>query len=99
MEADPEPEAGLPSEQSVPESGTPAMARWLNDHFFSGFRKNQPTQVVSDEEPDEVAEEVIENRGWEEGTLPQKPVEEEEESFTVSSEEVERIRRILKGLD
>lgn len=99
MEVDAEPEAELPSDQPVPESGTPAMAKWLNDHFFSGFRKNQPAQAVADEERDEVAEEGVENRGWEEGQLPQKPVEEEEESFTVSSEEVERIRRILKGLD
>lgn len=91
----------LPAGEPVPGSGTPAMARWLNDHFFSSFKKNPATAKPAEVDPEEASDHaLIDDHGWENGSRPHPPIEdEEEESFTVSSEEVERIRRILKGLD
>ncbi|HEX7071412.1 MAG TPA: DivIVA domain-containing protein [Rhodothermales bacterium] len=96
---DEEPE-NEPEPVGAPAEG-PGMSRWLNDRLFSAFkaRGNSGDGTVSAPAP-------TEQEAWEEQTpepaeyeAPQASADEEEESFTVSSEEVERIRRILKGLD
>lgn len=81
------------------------MSRWLSDRVFSAFKKGghepgdapqrgtKPTDGAAETDP-------ASKRGRKNEQQPAPAtVSEDEESFTVSSEEVERIRRILKGLD